>query len=430
MRLTPPRPSNLIRVMPAQGDWSLRLASTPLADVDVAGVRAAGGRTAPGLRHLMRVAVIGGGVVGLTLAWRLAADGHRVDLYDDRPGSGASHAAAGMLSPAGEAWFGEDALLRLGAESLRMWPAFAEELSRAGTLDVWLRRTGTLLVGCDDADAADLDRTRGLLRRHGLAAEPLTRREARAREPALSSAVRRGLLVDDLSVHNRRVVEALRRACARSGVRLHRQRADVVVAVGAAVGVRGRGPGRLTRAADAVVVAAGTGLREVRGVPERIRAAVRPVKGQILRLHGDPPPITRTVRALVRGDPVYAVPRADGEVVLGATSEDREDGRRVSADGVFEMLRRGIAVLPALRECALTETTARARPGTADNGPLVGHTGVDDLFVAAGHYRGGVLTAPVTAQAVADLLHGRPVPEPVRAFTPDRLVRTGAGAGR
>ncbi|MGH3357082.1 MAG: FAD-dependent oxidoreductase, partial [Nocardioidaceae bacterium] len=244
----------------------------------------------------MRTAVIGGGVIGLSLAWRLSYAEHTVDLFDDDPGGGASHAAAGMLAPAGEAWFGEDDLVRIGAESLRRWPRFATDLSAAADLDVWLRDEGTLLVGIDDADAANLDRMQGLLDRHGLAAERLTRREARRLEPALATSIRRTVRVrSDLSVHNRRVVEALRRACVRAGARLHPVRADVVTEDGTATGVRERGSDT-RHAADTVVVAAGVGLRHVAGVPEAVRAAVRPVKGQILRLRGPEPLLTHTVR--------------------------------------------------------------------------------------------------------------------------------------
>lgn len=373
----------------------------------------------------MRVAIIGGGVVGLSLTWRLAEAAHSVDLFDDDPGFGASYAAAGMLAPAGEAWFGEDALVRIGAESVRMWPAFAADLGRAAGMDVWLRRDGALLLGMDEADATDLDRVQGLLETHGLACDRLTRRDARRLEPALSTSLRRSLLVrDDLSVHNRRVIEALRRAGVRAGARLHPERADVVTDDRGATGVRTRDTGSL-HGADAVVVAAGHALRDVVGVPEPVRSAVRPVKGQILRLRTPQPLLTHTVRARLRGDLVYAVPRADGEIVLGATSEEQGDVR-VTVDGVFEVLRRGVAVVPGLRECELTETMARVRPGTADNGPLIGDTGVPNLLVAGGHHRGGVLMAPVTAAAVVALLEDQVLPESVRPFTPERLTAPSA----
>jgi glycine oxidase len=370
----------------------------------------------------MRVAVIGAGVVGLAVAWRLSREGDRVEVFDDRPGAGASHAAAGMLAPAGEAWFGEDALLALGAESAGMWPGFAETLGRESDHDVWLRREPALMVGTDEADRADLDRVHRLLRSHDLAVDPLTRREARRLEPALTTSLRRALLVrGDLSVHNRRVVDALRRACDRAGAPLRPERADVVTDHGgAAIGVRARGSGNVHRA-DVVVVAAGHGTSAVGGVPESLRSAVRPVKGEILRLRGHEPLLTRTVRARVRGDAVYAVPRADGEIVLGATSEEQGD-LRVTADGVFELLRRGISVVPGIRDCELVEATAGARPGTADNGPLIGHTGLPNLLAATGHYRGGVLMAPVTAEAIAALLHGRPVHDTVRPFAPTRFA--------
>jgi len=168
-------------------------------------------------------------------------------------------------------------------------------------------------------------------------------------------------------------------------------------------------------------VAAGSALPHVAGLPEPVRAAVRAVKGQILRLRSSAPLLTHTVRARVRGDAVYAVPRADGEIVLGATSEEQDDVA-VTAEGVYELLRRGIAVVPGLRECELVETIARARPGTPDNGPLIGRTQVPNLLVAGGHYRGGVLMAPVTAEAVRALLDGHDPPASVLPFCPHRFT--------
>jgi glycine oxidase len=370
----------------------------------------------------MRVAVLGGGVIGLATAWRLARAGHEVDLYDDTPGAGASHAGAGMLAPAGEAWFGEDQLVRLGLAGLRQWPAFAARLREASDVDVGLRTEGSLVVGADDADATTLDRVGGLLTRHGIETERLTRRELRRVESALAPGLRRVLLVrSDLSVHNRRVVEALRVAGERAGVRMHGVRGDVDGADpdGATrrTAVRTRDGRRVS--ADAVVIAVGAELAGVGGLPPGLATVVRPVKGQILRLGADPGLVTHTIRGVVRGDPVYVVPRTDGEVVVGATSEEQGHDVRVTADGVYELLRRAIALVPGLREAELSEALARSRPGTPDNLPLIGPV-ADGVVVAAGHYRAGFLLAPLTAEAVAAYVEGRPAPEAVGCCVPDR----------
>ncbi len=368
----------------------------------------------------MRVAVLGGGVVGLSIAWALSRD-HTVTVLDPQPGCGASFAAAGMLAPAGEAWFGEDDLLRAGLDSLDRWPGFAADVAAASGIDPWLSREGTLLVGATADDAADVDRVVALLETYAVPTRRLARREARAAEPALAPGLRRTVEVPgDLSVHNRRLIEALVAACATRAVRTVGAAADLDIDAGRAVGVRLRTDSSRV-AADLVVVAAGCGLAGVGGVPGEIRDAVRPVKGQILRLRSSYPLVARTVRARVDGFPVYIVPRRDGEIVLGATTEEQGYDERVTVDGVHDLLRAGIAVVPGLRECALTETVARLRPGTPDNAPLVGPTSTEGLVVAGGHYRGGVLLAPLTAAAVQAYVDDADPPAAARPLHPARL---------
>jgi glycine oxidase len=377
----------------------------------------------------MRVVVIGGGVVGLAIAWRLARR-HDVTVFDPDPGHGASWAAAGMLAPAGEAWHGEEALLRAGRDSLDRWPAFAAELTDASGIDPWLAREGTWLVGATDDDGAEIGRVVALLEAQEISCRRLGRAEIRAAEPALHQRLRTVIDVpDDLSVHNRRLLDALLQACRSRGVRFETERAGVEVCDGRATGVRSSRQGT-SAPADAVVVATGSRLDEVEGVPPRLGAVCRPVKGQILRLRwggsdvaagGSAPLLTRTVRALVGGFPVYAVPRRDGEIVLGATSEEHGHDEAVTVDAVHDLLRAGLAVVPGLRDCELVETLARTRPGTPDNAPLVGPAGVDGLLVAAGHYRGGVLLAPLTAAAIEAHVDGTPPPSSTLPFLPDRF---------
>lgn len=377
----------------------------------------------------MRVAMIGAGVVGLSIAWRLAGDGHQVDVFDDAPGHGASYAAAGMLSPAGEAWFGETELLRLGLASMQQWPGFADQLTRQTGLDVGLSRSGTLLVGVDDADAADLDRVVGLLAAHDVEALPTTRRELRALEPSIGSARRTIRLPGEFSVDNRKLLTALRAGAEHSNARFHHERADVRIADGLAIGAVGRSSGAFVPA-DITVAAAGFELADVAGLSPEVARAVRPVKGQILRLQGARGILRHTVRALVRGSRVYAVPRPDGEIVIGATQEERDDHTVVTVDGVHRLLDDALTVIPALRDCALAESVARARPGTPDNGPLIGTTDVAQLLVAGGHFRGGVLLAPITAEAVTSLVAGQPLPDGLEPFSPHRIARTPKVAGR
>jgi len=251
--------------------------------------------------------------------------------------------------------------------------------------------------------------------------------------------VRGGFLFgSDWSVDNRRYLTALRQAMHAAGARAVSGRVcEVRVHNGKVTGVRltaGAGGDARTGGAvhygasidcAAVVVAAGTASAAIAGVPGPLRGAVRPVKGQLLRLRhpdGMPPVLGRTVRALVRGCDVYLVPRAGGEVVVGATSEERGPDRTVTAGAVHDLLRDALAVLPVLSELILAETCAGLRPGTSDNGPIVGATDVTGLLMATGHYRNGILLSPLTADAVAALLTGqRPTPE-WEPFAPGRFA--------
>ncbi|MGY1735919.1 glycine oxidase ThiO [Geodermatophilus sp. SYSU D00684] len=364
------------------------------------------------------VAVAGGGLVGLAVAWRAARRGLSVTVVDDAPGSGASAAAAGMLAPVTEAGYREEPLLRLGLDSLARWPAFAAELEAAAGTPVGLRTAGTLVVGFDEDDVRELDALHAFQGELGLAARRLTPREARRREPALATRVRGGLLVEgDHSVDGRAVHAALLAAAVSAGVTLLRDRvAEVVVDGGRAAGLRLASGDVLT--AGATVLALGARSGRLPGVPP---LPVRPVKGQVLRLAGAAGLLEGTVRALVRGRPVYLVPYAGDRLVVGATSEDRGFDARVTAGGVHDLLHDAIDVVPEVSELELTETLARWRPGTPDNAPLLGPSSLPALVLATGHHRNGVLLTPVTAEATAELLATGALPAVAAPFTADRF---------
>lgn len=362
------------------------------------------------------VAVAGAGLAGLVVAWRCAQRGLAVTAVDPAPGAGASWAAAGMLAPVTEAAYGEEALLALARASLRRWPSFAAELAEASGLPVPLRTAGTLLVGCDEDDLRTIEHLHGYLRELDLPAQRLGPSGCRRREDALSTRVRGGLLVEgDHSVEPRAVHAALLAAAQRAGVVLRREPVQrLLVEDGRAVGL-GTGSGPVT--ADAVVLALGAYSTSLPGVPA---LPVRPVKGQILRLAGEPL-LAGTVRAVVRGRSVYLVPHDDGRLVVGATVEERGFDDRVTAGGVLDLLTDAEQVVPGVRELALVETLARFRPGTPDNAPLLGAAALPGLVLATGHYRNGVLLAPVTGEAVAALLADGALPELARPFVPERF---------
>jgi glycine oxidase len=349
------------------------------------------------------VAVVGGGVIGLSCAWRAASAGFAVTVYDPVPGSGASHVAGGMLAPVTEAVPVEPEVFALGAASLRRWPDFAAELATAGA-DPGLRTGGTLVVALDPGDRAELDRIAEQLSRMGRAVEALSGRQVRRVEPSLGPQVRRALSVPgDLSVDNRALLNALLVACRSAGVQFHAQRCLQLPS------------------ADVVVLAAGAHSAALHPALHR---AIHPVKGEILRLRCRPgtlPPPSRTVRAIVGGRHSYLVPRNGGRLVLGATQREVGFDTDVTAGGVHELLTDAERVLPAIAEYAVEEAVAGLRPGSPDNLPVIGEL-EPGVLVATGHYRHGILLAPVTADAVLALLRGEPVPVEVGPAAPARLA--------
>lgn len=327
----------------------------------------------------MRVRILGAGIVGLSVADELLRRGHEVTVTDPAPGSGASYAAAGMLSPAGEAWHGEETLTRLCLSSLALWPDFAERLG------VPVHTRGTLLAGVDAGDVQQVERQLSVLDLAGVSYERLGRRDLLAREPGLGRVSGGAFLADDHSVDPRAVVAAL---LARVGDRVGPER-DPFDELRTSPQASGS-------TSEVTVVATGAQL------PEPYASFIRPVRGDVVRLRTSEP-VERTVRAWVHGEQVYVVPRIDGdEVVVGATSEERDGPLLPTVEGVWRLLDSARRVVPSLDRANVVEVTSRDRPGTADNLPLVGPTREPGVVLAAGAYRNGVLLAPLIARLVAD----------------------------
>ncbi|MFE7978044.1 glycine oxidase ThiO [Streptomyces shenzhenensis] len=373
------------------------------------------------------VLVIGGGIIGLVTAWRAAQRGFATAVVDPAPGGGAAQVAAGMLAAVSELHHGEQTLLGLNLASARRYPEFAAELTELTGLDLGYRRCGTLAVALDADDRTHLRDLHALQQRSGLESEWLSGRECRHLEPLLAPGVRGGLRVDgDHQIDPRRLTAALLAACERAGVVLHRAWAErCTVLRDRAVGVTTADGTEL--GAGQVVLAAGSLSGRLAGLPQDVLPPVRPVKGQVLRLtvpERYAPFLSRTVRAVVRGSQVYLVPRENGELVVGATSEELGWDTTVTAGGVYELLRDAHELVPGITELPLTETRAGLRPGSPDNAPLLGPTALDGLLVATGHYRNGVLLTPVTGDVMAHALATGDLPEEARPFTPARFGAT------
>ncbi|SED81594.1 glycine oxidase [Arthrobacter alpinus] len=387
------------------------------------------------------VAVIGGGIIGLGIAWEAQRAGHAVTVIDPAPATGATFAAAGMLAPVSELHYQEDELLKLTLASAARWPEFVASLPKAA--HTGFNTSPTLVLGGDPGDRKALADLRDVQASHGLEVAQLTIREARALEPMVGPQISCAYKVEqDHQVDPRAMAEALRAALLSAGGAAGGAAASAPVFIEqSATGLLHRDPGDTLSPVTGVLLADGSevharevivanalGAAKLGGLPEGLKLPVRPVYGDILRLRVPEhlrPLITATIRGMVRGLPVYIVPREDGTVVIGASS--REDGNPgVSAGGVHQLLRDAQVLVPAVAELELMEMTARARPGTPDNAPLLGRVAgtrgkdIPGLIIATGFFRHGVLLTPIAAHITRQLL-GNITDLAWECFRPDRF---------
>lgn len=375
-------------------------------------------KRAPSNTENLDVAVVGAGVIGLSIAWKAAASGLRVAIIDPTPGKGTTWVAAGMLAAVTEAAHGDEPVTALALSSLALWPSFAHELVATSGIDIDYDTSGILHVGVTAGDRALLWDLHQLHERLGLESRWLSAEELHELEPGLSPAVRSGLFAPgDHKVDNRLLLASLREACLRlDATFIEQPAARILVENDELLGVELRSAtGTLELLeADQVVLAAGLatpsllsatfpGLSSVDNLP------IRPVKGDILRLRslgsGAELPISRTVRGFVRARSCYLVPRSSGELVLGATMQESPRDDSPWAGSVREMLTDAAEIVPGTDELAFSEASSRSRPGTPDNCPYVDRwPSLAELVVAAGHYRNGILQAPLTAQVATALL--------------------------
>ena len=372
------------------------------------------------------VAVVGAGLIGLAIAFELAQRGASVRVYDrDEPGRAASWAGAGMLAPYSES-IDDEPMRALCAQSLAEYPAFIERVESASSIDSKLRLNGIVHAAFDDAELDALRANAAALALRGVRSELLDRAHIVAFEASLGAHVSGGLLVcDEGTVDNRRLGRALSVACEASGVEIERNAADLAVECDArrVLGIRCR---RGFAPATTVVNATGAWAAHLAGVPAIAVPPIVPVKGQMLAL------------AMPRGfvqRPIwlpgaYMVPRDDGRLLIGATVEAAAFDTRVTAEGVRTLLEAAVRAVPSLGEFALIETWAGSRPGSPDGRPILGPTPIDGLWNATGHFRNGILLAPVSARLIAEsIASGNRSPQ-LAPFTVDRFKAEAAPSGR
>jgi glycine oxidase len=372
------------------------------------------------------VAVIGAGVIGLGIAWRLAQRGAAVTVFDQgAAGAGASHAAAGMLAACAEAEPGEEALVALGRRSQSLWPDFAVELEQATGISVDLRREGTLVVALTADDQRRLAHHLDFQKQLGLPLDWITPAETKRREPHLAPRIAGAVFSpEDHQVDNRKLAAALRAAATQAGVviREHTGVERVLVTGGRARGVV-LADGAEVRA-ERVVLAAGAWSRAIGGLPPEAQPPVRPIKGQMIALQMDP--AAPLLRHVVWAPNVYMVPRHDGRLLLGATVEEKAFDPALTAGGVLSLLEAAWRTVPGIEELPIAEMWVGHRPGSRDDAPILGPAPVDGLVYATGHHRNGILLAPVTADAIARLVLDGDLDPAIRPFGLDRFARAQA----
>jgi glycine oxidase len=368
------------------------------------------------------VAVIGAGVIGLSIAWRLATRGASVAVFDKgAAGTGASHAAAGMLAACAEAEPGEEALVALGREAQARWPAFAAELLTASGIDVELRQEGTLVVALTADDQARLHHQLAFQHKLGLPLQWISAAETRRREPHLAGKLAGAVFApEDHQVDNRKLAAALRVAAQAAGARINEQQpVRAIASSGGRVDGIVLADGRKVPA-DVVVLAAGSWSRSIEGLPTELRPPVRPIKGQMLALRMDP--AAPLINHVIWAPGAYLVPRRDGRLLVGATVEERGYDSSLTAGGVLTLLEAAWRVIPAVEELAIDEMWVGHRPGSRDDAPILGEGPLRGLVYATGHHRNGILLTPITADAITRLVLDAVADPVIRPFGIERFA--------
>lgn len=372
-----------------------------------------------GSDHLL---VVGGGIIGLSIAWRLAREGRQVTVIESGTlGKGTSRSAGGMLGLTAEVKFGEEELLELQRQSLSSYPRFVEELLQDSGVDVHYRTEGTLVVARDRDDMEALERVFVYQQKAGLDATWISDQRLRREEPHLRRLHGAVHCPNDHQVDPLRLIKALRKSCLNRGVQIveNAKVKSILVDDKDALGV-GLEDGREIFAPK-TIVAAGVWSTKIEGIPELSEPySIRPIRGQMIALKYGPIPL---IKHVVRSPDVYIIPRYDGMLLIGSTMEERGFDSSLTAGGVRTLLDEAWRILPGIDELNIHATWTGFRPVSLDDRPLIGPSSLSDLILACGHGRHGVLLAPVTAQRVVDLiLAGAEQESSESLFDPRRFV--------
>lgn len=347
-----------------------------------------------------RITIIGGGIIGLSLGWQLARKGRDVEIFErDIGGRGACWVAAGMLAPQAEMGFEEIELFMLCRKSLELYTKFLDDLYEDTGIRIELEKCGSLMPGFDRDDSERLRRLYDFREKVGLPVEWITGSQARELEPLLSPKCTNAIWVpEDGQIDNRKLMDALLDAFHKHGGKLHEiaNVHEIKIENNRIVSIIVNDKEVKT---STLIVAAGAWSKQIEGLPENVLPPVRPVKGQILSLRMNP---DFQINHAIRAPDVYLVPKKDGRLIVGASNEEMGFDTNPTAGEIFRLLERGWETVPAIYDLPIEEIQVGLRPGSRDHEPIIGDSGIEGLYFATGHYRNGILLAPVTAFELSD----------------------------
>jgi len=346
--------------------------------------------------------IIGGGIVGLSIGWQLTRKGRNVEIYDKgEAGKGAAWVSAGMLAPQAEMGFEEIELFKLCRHSLELYPEYLSILKDDSGIDVQLDRSGSLMTGFNRDDSERLRRLYEFRDKVGLPVKWITGTEAREIEPLLSPKCTNAIWIpEDAQIDNLELLRALKKAfnnC--GGTLIENSKIDEIIINNSKI--KGIGVNGDKVDCENLVVSAGAWSRLIPGIPDNILPPVRPVKGQIITLEMND---ECNINPAIRGQDVYLVPKSDGRLLVGASNEDLGFDTEPTAGEIFRLLERGWETIPAIYDLHIKSIDVGLRPGSRDHNPILGKTFIDGMYFATGHYRNGVLLAPITGISLCELI--------------------------